>query len=199
MVASGRWSLVPTPHTSHSNSFLDSLSLHRRAMASTISATKLFVGRLPRDARVEDVEDHFRPIGKLVNVDVRVGFAFVEYEDERDCKEAISTLDGSSFLGNTIVVEAAKARNYNASGGAGQKGVRIVVMNLDLRVSWQDLKDFTREHCPGVNILFANVYSDGVDKNGVIELDVSILWILLLCLITCTLCLILSITDVGGL
>ena len=40
----------------------------RISAMATISETKLFVGRLPADARIEEVEDVFGAFGKIVKL-----------------------------------------------------------------------------------------------------------------------------------
>lgn len=50
---------------------------------------KIYVGNLPDDVRVRDIEDLFYKYGKIVDIDLhdrpRKGppFSFVEFEDER--------------------------------------------------------------------------------------------------------------------
>ena len=62
------------------------------------SGCKLYVGDLPNDARREDLEDTFDRFGRVKSVWVArnpPGFAFVEFEDSRDAKDAAAELDGT--------------------------------------------------------------------------------------------------------
>ena len=59
---------------------------------------KVYVGDLPRDASEKDIERAFSYYGPLRNVWVArnpPGFAFVEFEDNRDADDAVRGLDGS--------------------------------------------------------------------------------------------------------
>eukprot|EP01111_Echinosteliopsis_oligospora_P005038 TRINITY_DN181_c0_g1_i2.p2 TRINITY_DN181_c0_g1~~TRINITY_DN181_c0_g1_i2.p2 ORF type:complete len:134 (-),score=23.89 TRINITY_DN181_c0_g1_i2:526-873(-) len=71
---------------------------------------QLFIGRLPRDCRAADLEDHFKKCGKIIRCDVKSGFGFIEFDDQRDAEDAIRDLDGSEFEGGRIIVEWAKGR-----------------------------------------------------------------------------------------
>ncbi|KAI8609869.1 hypothetical protein BC830DRAFT_1173181 [Chytriomyces sp. MP71] len=76
---------------------------------------KLYVGRLPRNAEKRDLEDLFQKYGKVVSLDVKQGgFAFVEYEDNRDAEDAIAALNNYPFEGERISVEWSR-RSANAS------------------------------------------------------------------------------------
>ena len=56
-------------------------------------------GRIPRDTTEREIRRHFDEFGRLRDIRIRVGFAFVEYSDERDARDAVDRLDGSRFLG----------------------------------------------------------------------------------------------------
>ena len=62
------------------------------------SGCKLYVGDLPNHVRREDLEDTFDRYGRVKSVWVArnpPGFAFVEFEDPRDAKDAAKELDGT--------------------------------------------------------------------------------------------------------
>lgn len=71
-------------------------------------ACKVYVGDLPRDANEKDLERAFQYYGSLRNVWVArnpPGFAFVEFEDERDAEDAVRGLDGTNIAGGRVRVE----------------------------------------------------------------------------------------------
>jgi len=45
-----------------------------------VSGRRLYVGRVPPDAIKRDLEDHFAGHGRLVDIRLMNGFAFVEYD-----------------------------------------------------------------------------------------------------------------------
>merc|ERR1711976_171061 len=68
----------------------------------------VFVGNLSRRARRDDLYDLFRDIGKVIEVDIKTGFAFVEMEDRRDAEDAVKELNGSKIEGERISLEMSK-------------------------------------------------------------------------------------------
>ncbi|KAJ3062938.1 hypothetical protein HDU98_001224 [Podochytrium sp. JEL0797] len=85
----------------------------------------LFIGRLPPDIKVVDLEDVFTKFGRIRRLDVKRGasfnFAFVEFEDQRDADDALRETDGKELpdLGCRLVVEYAKGGGSRREGGAG--------------------------------------------------------------------------------
>jgi len=75
----------------------------------------IWVGRLSYDARERDIEDLFHKFGRIRRIELKKGFAFVEFEDERDGEDALHELDGVDFLGNRIVIERARGRRRGPS------------------------------------------------------------------------------------
>ncbi|XP_072047784.1 uncharacterized protein [Amphiura filiformis] len=67
---------------------------------------KVYVGDLPENARKEELEDAFNHYGRLRSVWVArnpPGFAFIEFEDSRDAKDAVKELDGTRLCGGKEV------------------------------------------------------------------------------------------------
>ena len=65
-----------------------------------MSNTKVYVGGLGNNGSKQELEDVFGYYGKLKNVWVArnpPGFAFVEFEDQRDAEDAVMELDGRYF------------------------------------------------------------------------------------------------------
>lgn len=140
-----------------------------------MNRNRVFVGRLNPEARTKDVEKFFKDNGfsKLKDVNVKLGYAFVEFEDKRDAEDAVYELDRKDFFGSRLTVEHATGTPREGGGGGGDRGGgggdrgghrgdagrrndrggrsrpyntewRIIVENLSSRVGWQDLKDFFR-------------------------------------------------------
>jgi len=78
-----------------------------RRRSSDNGDCKVYVGDLRRDVSERDLEKVFREFGPLKSVWVTrnpPGFAFIEYEDERDAADAIRELDGTMVCGSHIRV-----------------------------------------------------------------------------------------------
>jgi len=65
----------------------------------------VYVGRLGSRTRERDLEDVFGKYGRLRRLDLKAGYAFLEYDDARDAEDAIRSMDGSDLDGSRIVVE----------------------------------------------------------------------------------------------
>ncbi|KAK4872236.1 hypothetical protein RN001_016360 [Aquatica leii] len=136
--------------------------------------TRVFVGGLTYRVRERDIEKFFRKYGRIKEVAMKNGFAFVEFDDYRDADDAVYELNGKELLGERVVVELARgqprratdryyggyrrqrSRNWNDNrdpdmrshdryGPPTRTDYRLIVENLSSRVSWQDLKDYMRQ------------------------------------------------------
>ncbi|OCH92104.1 hypothetical protein OBBRIDRAFT_811845 [Obba rivulosa] len=136
-------------------------------------ARRLYLGRLPPDARAEDVSKLFDGFGRIVDCRVMTGFGFVEFENTRDAEDAVSQFNGKPFMGANIVVEFAKESRprrdvYEADRGPRARrppGFRLVVSGISRDTSWQDLKDFGRE---AGSVSYADIDRDAAGE-GVLE------------------------------
>ncbi|KAL4248490.1 RRM domain-containing protein [Abortiporus biennis] len=138
-------------------------------------ARRLYLGRLPPDARAEDVSKFFEGYGRIVDCRVMTGFGFVEFESTRDAEDAVHHFNGKSFMGANIVVEFAKESRprrerdvYEADRAVRSRrppGFRVIVSGISRDTSWQDLKDFGRE---AGSVSFADISRDAVGE-GILE------------------------------
>lgn len=92
------------------------------------------VGGLSQLATSTHVFDAFIPFGDIVEVQVpkadapnstdpHKGFAYVEFEDSADAKEAIDNMDQSEFFGKVIKVSPARAPKSADEGLGSRKAI----------------------------------------------------------------------------
>ncbi len=87
---------------------------------------KIYVGNLSYEVTEEDLRQEFRAFGEVVSVDIIIdkysgrpkGFGFVEMASKSEAEAAIMDLNGKSLKERTIVVNEARPRTDNRSGGS---------------------------------------------------------------------------------
>ncbi|KAI0011491.1 hypothetical protein F4779DRAFT_572972 [Xylariaceae sp. FL0662B] len=142
-------------------------------MASTeVSATRLYLGNLPKTATKADVEAHFAThgTGEITEVKLMNGFGFIEYKDPMDARDVVPAFHGSDFMGERLTVQFARGSRHREGFGGGHERsaprprrtpYRMQITGLPNDTSWQDLKDFARQSSLDV------VYSEtGRNGNG---------------------------------
>ncbi|XVF57525.1 hypothetical protein PTKIN_Ptkin06aG0212500 [Pterospermum kingtungense] len=148
------------------------------------SSRTLYVGNLPGDTRMREVEDLFYKYGPIVDIDLKIpprppGYAFVEFEDPRDAEDAIRGRDGYNFDGYRLRVELAhggrrplSSDRYGSYGGSSSRGpsrhsdYRVLVTGLPSSASWQDLKDHMRK---AGDVCFSQVFRDRGGMTGIVD------------------------------
>ncbi|KAK6243035.1 hypothetical protein QUC31_009444 [Theobroma cacao] len=148
------------------------------------SSRTLYVGNLPGDTRMREVEDLFYKYGPIVDIDLKIpprppGYAFVEFEDPRDAEDAIRARDGYNFDGYRLRVELAhggrrpsssdRHSSYSGSssrGPARRSDYRVLVTGLPSSASWQDLKDHMRK---AGDVCFSQVFRDRGGMTGIVD------------------------------
>ena len=99
---------------------------------------RVYVGNLPDDVRNKDIEDIFYKFGKIRDIDLHIrgrrmpAFAFLEFEDQMDARDAVRSRDGYEFDGCRLRVEVPKGGGrseggfggYGSGGGGGGDGDR---------------------------------------------------------------------------
>ncbi|XP_018020390.1 probable splicing factor, arginine/serine-rich 6 [Hyalella azteca] len=86
---------------------------------------KVYVGDLGSSANKHDLEDAFSQYGRLTSVWVArnpPGFAFVEFEDNRDAEDAVRALDGRTICGRRVRVEMSTHGTRGGRPGGGRGG-----------------------------------------------------------------------------
>jgi RNA recognition motif-containing protein len=94
-------------------------------MEGTSMPKKLYVGNLAYAVTDQHLNELFSGIGGVTSAAVisdkfsgqSKGFGFVEMNDDKQAAQAISTLDGTEFMGRNLKVNEAKPRENRSSGG----------------------------------------------------------------------------------
>ncbi|KAL8846678.1 MAG: hypothetical protein Q9221_008237 [Calogaya cf. arnoldii] len=143
-----------------------------------VSATRLYLGNLPRDVTKEDIQTHFKEApGTIAEVKLMNGFGFIEYEDAMDARDVVPTFHGSDLNGSRLTVQFARgARQRNEFAGPPERphprprrtAHRMQITGLPGETSWQDLKDFARRS--GLDVVYSEVGRDR-DGKGFVEFE----------------------------
>lgn len=143
-------------------------------------AGRVYVGNLKDGVTEDQLQGLFGKHGRVSRIDVKKGFAFVEFEEANSADEAIRALDSQEFEGSRLRVEASRGRREGDGGrydrylndrsrAPMRSDYRVVVENLSPNTSWQELKDHMRQ---AGDVVFADVIrgGDGRSKgHGVVE------------------------------
>ncbi|PPR00262.1 hypothetical protein CVT24_005010 [Panaeolus cyanescens] len=70
-----------------------------------IKPNKVYIGGLPEHTRQEDLQNCFGKIGRIVNIELKVGYGFVEFDNREAAEESVSKYHDGYFMGNRIRVE----------------------------------------------------------------------------------------------
>ncbi|KAG2175833.1 hypothetical protein INT44_000311 [Umbelopsis vinacea] len=127
-------------------------------------STRVYLGRLARDCRDRDIEKLFRGYGDIREINLKNGFGFVEFRDNRDAEDVVYDFHGKEFLGERLIVEIARGNRRREERGGGRGGRRddrsqhrLIVNGIAPGTSWQDLKDFMRK---AGEVSFADILKD---------------------------------------
>eukprot|EP00331_Platyophrya_macrostoma_P035033 CAMPEP_0176451026 /NCGR_PEP_ID=MMETSP0127-20121128/27538_1 /TAXON_ID=938130 /ORGANISM="Platyophrya macrostoma, Strain WH" /LENGTH=98 /DNA_ID=CAMNT_0017838897 /DNA_START=22 /DNA_END=318 /DNA_ORIENTATION=+ len=77
---------------------------------------EIYVSKISRRTDPEDLRDFFKKCGKIRNVNVKNGYAFIEFDDYKDAEAAVEDMDGKSFEGQKIIVEFAGEKKTRSKG-----------------------------------------------------------------------------------
>jgi arginine/serine-rich splicing factor 4/5/6 len=70
-------------------------------------STQIFIAKLSSNIREKDLDYEFRRFGNIKNIQLKRGYAFVEFEDYKDAEDAVKDMDGRKLEGQRIVVQHA--------------------------------------------------------------------------------------------
>uniref|UniRef100_A0A8C7HEU3 RRM domain-containing protein n=2 Tax=Oncorhynchus TaxID=8016 RepID=A0A8C7HEU3_ONCKI len=85
---------------------------------------RVYVGKLSYHAREKDLQRFFNGYGKLMEIDLKNGYGFVEFEDNRDADDAVYELNGKELCGERVTVEHARGPRRDRDGYSGGGGGR---------------------------------------------------------------------------
>ncbi|KAL7003299.1 hypothetical protein U1Q18_004457 [Sarracenia purpurea var. burkii] len=82
-------------------------SSKRSSTNSRPSKTLFVINFDPYHTRTRDLERHFDPYGKILNVRIRRNFAFIQFESQEDASKALDATNMSKLMDRVISVEYA--------------------------------------------------------------------------------------------
>jgi len=153
----------------------------------------VYVGNISSRIREKDMRKKFEKYGKIRRLELLRDFAFIDYDDPEDARDAIDNLDGYEMEGRPLQVALARnkpgERNYSPSrdwsssrgrigheigsgirGGAvrGRRDSCVLIKNLSSKTGWQALKDWARQ-CGAVE--YADIWMDRGKRYGVVKFE----------------------------
>ena len=92
----------------------------------------IYVANIPFKASEDELKELFEQHGEVSSVKIIMdketgrsrGFGFVEMPDSAAAKQAMTELNGFSFLGKSLVVNEARPKTDSPRGGGGSYGNR---------------------------------------------------------------------------
>ncbi|KAI8915266.1 hypothetical protein DFJ77DRAFT_361402 [Powellomyces hirtus] len=58
---------------------------------------RVYIGNLPKDCHERELKNLCREFGRIRDIRCLAGYAFVEFEDDRDARDCVHTLDGERY------------------------------------------------------------------------------------------------------
>lgn len=119
----------------------------------------MYVGNIPFDSTERDLVVFFQRYGKIDEIFMKNGYAFVEFDDFRDAEDAVCDMNDRKLLGRRVTVEIARGkprlRGDRRKGPPVRTNYRLIVENLSSRATWRDLKKHMRR---GGDVTYADAH-----------------------------------------
>ena len=74
-------------------------------MSSRDRNSQIYIAKLSPSIRERDLADRFEKYGDIRRIQIKNGYAFIEYFDYRDAEYAVERMDGRTFDGHRIIVQ----------------------------------------------------------------------------------------------
>ncbi|KAJ8536742.1 hypothetical protein K7X08_035143 [Anisodus acutangulus] len=84
-----------------------------------VSKTLFVINFDPYNTRTRDLERHFDPYGKILNIRIRRNFAFIQFETQEDATRALDATNMSKLMDRVITVEYAIKDDDDRKNGYG--------------------------------------------------------------------------------
>ncbi|XP_055826950.1 serine/arginine-rich splicing factor RS31 isoform X2 [Solanum dulcamara] len=84
-----------------------------------VSKTLFVINFDPYNTRTRDLERHFDPYGKILNIRIRRNFAFIQFETQEDATRALDATNMSKMMDRVITVEYAIKDDDDRKNGYG--------------------------------------------------------------------------------
>ncbi|XP_060203543.1 serine/arginine-rich splicing factor RS31 isoform X1 [Lycium barbarum] len=84
-----------------------------------VSKTLFVINFDPHNTRTRDLERHFDPHGKILNIRIRRNFAFIQFETQEDATRALDATNMSKLMDRVITVEYAIKDDDDRKNGHG--------------------------------------------------------------------------------
>ncbi|KAK9415275.1 putative pre-mrna splicing factor protein [Seiridium unicorne] len=144
-----------------------------------VSATRLYLGNLPKGVTKADVEAHFAThgTGEITEIKLMNGFGFIEYKDAMDARDVVPAFHGSDFMGERLTVQFARGSRQREGFGNHERApprprrtpYRMQITGLPNDTSWQDLKDFARQS--SLDVVYSETGRDGKGSGSFVEFE----------------------------
>ncbi|KAJ7042646.1 hypothetical protein C8F04DRAFT_1076624 [Mycena alexandri] len=87
-----------------------------------VKPNKVYIGGLPEHTRPEDLQGCFGQIGHITNIELKIGYGFVEFDTRHAAEESVAKYHEGHFMGNKIRVELShgggRTAKYTGDPGA---------------------------------------------------------------------------------